>query len=278
MAICISCGKEFKISGLKKLFNNQKLCQSCKDEKDKKIQRYSDAVKHFGKDNYLSKDEELAIQELKQNLGLTDEDLKNCNKYIEKLQTSSKKIDIAACEQKIGAVCSDGFISKDEELELAQMMTSLGISEEDIPIKSRQAFLDTRMLTQLAQGIFPDLKVDILLKKNEICHFVTSAQLMEEKTKTRYVGGSQGVSFRVAKGVTFRSGSFRGRAIKETNKEVTDTGILYVTNKRVLFVGNKKNVSYPINKILDICKYTDGIKFQKENESNLISLLIRHIN
>lgn len=147
------------------------------------------------------------------------------------------------------------------------MMNSLGMSEEDIPNKTRQALLDTRMLTELAQGIFPNLQVNILLKKNEICHFVTSAQLMEEKTKTSYVGGSHGVSYRVAKGVTFRTGSFRGRAIKETHAEVTDTGILYVTNKSVLFVGNKKNVSYPINKILDISKYTDGIKFQKENES-----------
>jgi len=83
---------------------------------------------------------------------------------------------------------------------------------------------------------------------------MTSAQLLEEKTKTRYVGGSAGVSFRVAKGVTFRTGGFRGSPIKETYKEVTDTGNIYVTNKRVLFVGARKNVSYPINKIIDITK------------------------
>jgi hypothetical protein len=267
LPLCINCGKEFEISRLKRLLGNQTVCPSCKAEKEEKIQRYVEAVKHFGKDDYLSHDEENALQELKCNLALTDDDLKLVSKDLEKLRRSTVQTNVAACEQKVAAISSDGRITPQEEIELAEMMKSLGITETDLPNKTLQTLNDVRMLTELSKGTLPVLKTNILLKQNEVCHFATPAQLLEELTRTHYVGGSSGVGFRVAKGVTFRTGSFRGSPIKESFPKITDSGTLYVTNKKVLFVGTKKNVSYPIKKIVDITKYTDGIKFQKENES-----------
>lgn len=267
MTLCTNCGKEFKIHGFKKFINNQTICPDCHDDKDKKIQRYLDAVNYFGKDNYLSKEEEAALQELKLNLCLSDDDVKKGNKKIENLRDSTVKANIVACDQKIAAISSDGVITPEEENELAELMNTLGMTNEDLPDKTQQNLFDVRMLTNISKGLFPNLQVNILLKANEICHFATPVQLMEELTKTRYVGGSSGVSFRVAKGVTLRSGSFRGQAVKESYKKVTDGGTLYVTNKKVLFVGAGKNVSYPMSKIINITKYTDGIKFEKENET-----------
>jgi len=274
MALCTNCGKEFGASGLRKLFGPQTVCPDCKAEKDKKIRRYLDAVKYFGKDKYLSKEEERSLQELKTNLGLTDEEIEEANKELAKLRLSTAKTDLALCDQKINEICSRGWINQIEEVELEEMLRSLGISEANLPEKTRQNLLDVRMLTILAQGILPTIQVNILLKGGEVCHFAIPAQLLEELSKTRYVGSSSGVSFRVAKGVTFRTGSFRGTPIRESYQKVTDTGILYVTNKKVIFVGQKKNATYPLNKIVDITKYTDGIRFQKENESKARVFLI----
>lgn len=208
------------------------------------------------------------------NLGLNDNDVKKANEKLEKLCLSTAKVDAAAhkqkideCDRRIASISSDGIITLEEENELSELMRSLGLTESDLPDMSRRTLFDARMLTTISRGVFPELQVSLLLKPNEICHFMSPAQLMEELTKTRYVGGSHGASFRVAKGVTFRTGSFRGQPIKENYAKITDDGTLYVTNKKVLFVGMKKNVSYPINKIVDITKYTDGIKFQKENEN-----------
>src|SRR5436309_2915272 len=46
----------------------------------------------------------------------------------------------------------------------------------------------------------------------------------EDKTRRQYVGGSQGVSVRVAKGLYFRTSAFHGRPIDTTERVHVDTG------------------------------------------------------
>lgn len=116
---------------------------------------------------------------------------------------------------------------------------------------------------------------DILLKEGEHCHYEIPCDLIEERSRTKYVGGTQGVSFRITKGVYYRVGGFKGERIVDTFKETTDSGTLYITNKRVIFVGAKKNVTYTLNKIVNFTKYSDAVRFQKENESRPKYFLIK---
>ena len=124
-----------------------------------------------------------------------------------------------------------------------------------------------KVISSIQDGIFPVIQSDLLIKKNEKCHYQIKASLMEERQKTHYVGGSNGVSVRIARGVYWRTGGFKGERVTERIKTVTDEGFLYVTNKRVVFAGLRKNVTYSINKIVNIIKYSDAIQFQKENEN-----------
>ena len=43
-----------------------------------------------------------------------------------------------------------------------------------------------------------------------------------------------------------------------------DTGNLYITSKRVLFDGTKKNVSIPLGKITNFTVFKDGLQVEKE--------------
>jgi hypothetical protein len=129
LTLCANCGKEFKISMFKKFFGDQTICPNCRDEKETKIRRYVDAVNYFGKDNYLSKDEEKTLQELKSNFGLKDEDIVRANKELEKLRRLTSKNDITTCEQKIAEFFSNGQINQKDESDLAEMMRSLGVVE-----------------------------------------------------------------------------------------------------------------------------------------------------
>ncbi len=63
----------------------------------------------------------------------------------------------------------------------------------------------------------------------------------------------------------------------DTFKEVTDSGTLYITNKRIIFVGTKKNVTYPLNKVVNFIKYRDAVQFQKENEARPKYFLRNHL-
>jgi len=81
-----------------------------------------------------------------------------------------------------------------------------------------------------------------LQKQESIVWLFPGAKYYEEKTHREFVGRSQGISVRVAKGVYLRSGSFRGRPIEMTRMEHVDTGTVGITNKSIYFAGSQKAV------------------------------------
>jgi hypothetical protein len=50
------------------------------------------------------------------------------------------------------------------------------------------------------------------------------------------------VSFRIAKGVYYRAGGFRGQPVETTERLHIDTGVPVVTTKHLFFGGYKRNV------------------------------------
>lgn len=118
----------------------------------------------------------------------------------------------------------------------------------------------------IENGELPDLEVDnLLLRRGEICHYAEAATLITSKTVTTgYQGGSSGISLRVAKGVTVRSGSSRGVPIK--GEEVTrHNGALYITNNRVIFASPSKSFNLLISKVSAVNPYSDGVGFCSGN-------------
>lgn len=108
----------------------------------------------------------------------------------------------------------------------------------------------------------PDLTREVqgvILKGDETCCALSrGAQHIVSRKKTRFVGGTQGVSIRVAKGVRYHVGGFRGHPVTEESEVIADSGSVYVTNKRFIFAGDKEVTSVPIPKIADV--HLDGAK------------------
>ncbi|MEW6276193.1 MAG: hypothetical protein AB1556_13925 [Bacillota bacterium] len=270
---CADCGKE--LSFWSRLFpSSRKLCPGCKNARREKIKQYVSKLNEFGADRYLTPAEERELAALQQSLGLSDEDLKEARRTLANLRQSTKNFDLARYEEKLRQVGEDGYLEPQEEAELNALKEELGLSDEEIAPTCGQ-LIRLKRLTAIKNGKLPVLAADILLKKGELCHFEVSCDLVEEKSRTRYVGGSQGVSFRIAKGVYYRVGGFKGERVVDTYKQVTDSGTLYITNKRVVFAGTKKNVTYPLNKIVNFVKYRDAVQFQKENEARPKYFLIK---
>lgn len=261
---CADCGKE--LSFWSRLFpSDRKLCPECKNARREKIKQYVSKLNEFGADRYLTPAEERELAALQQSLGLSDEDLKEARRTLANLRQSTKNFDLARYEEKLRQVGEDGYLEPQEEAELNALKEGLGLGDEEIAPTCGQ-LIRLKRLTAIKNGKLPVLAADILLKKGELCHFEVPCDLVEERNRTRYVGGSQGVSFRIAKGVYYRVGGFKGERVVDTYKQVTDSGTLYITNKRVVFTGTKKNVTYPLNKIVNFVKYRDAVQFQKENE------------
>ena len=65
------------------------------------------------------------------------------------------------------------------------------------------------------------------------------------------------------KGVYYRVGSMGIQKSTAEELQLIDSGRVFITNKRIIFLGNKKNSNIPINKILSINPYSDGVGIEK---------------
>ena len=189
---------------------------------------------------------------------------------IQKEEDNRRNAAIVQYEDRLSNIVSTGTISEKDETELHEFMLSLRITESDVE-HTKSKVQRIKNLTSLRLRELPIIETygDMILKKNELCHYSVGSSLIEERSKTRYVGGSQGVSVRIVKGVYYRTGQFKGERVVDTFKQVTDNGTLFITNQRVCFVGRTKSITYPINKIISFNIYSDAVQIIKENDSKL---------
>lgn len=90
-------------------------------------------------------------------------------------------------------------------------------------------------------GFHPDI--------DEILIYATPAATFKDKEQiVGYTGKSAGVSVRVAKWVTVRSGGTGSRAVRDTVRQ-SNMGDLLITNKRIMFVGKDDSFEFQVSKI-----------------------------
>jgi len=108
-----------------------------------------------------------------------------------------------------------------------------------------------------------------LLKAGEKAYASAQAVLHELKT-VGYKAGSRGISVRVAKGVTLRSGSIRGHAVK--GDIAVASGELVVTDQRVIFAGDRKSFVIPMAKLVNVTNYSDGFAFHEDKSNHVVEV------
>jgi len=109
----------------------------------------------------------------------------------------------------------------------------------------------------------------LILQPGETCYWQEPAQLMELRTHTHYEGGSLGLSVRVARGVYLRPGSFRGAPVSNTAMEIDDTGTVYVTNTRIVFIGGAGAKAVTLKQLAGVEPFTDGVRITPANHKPL---------
>lgn len=109
----------------------------------------------------------------------------------------------------------------------------------------------------------------LVLKRSEEAHLVLPATLCRRRTKTQWIGGSQGVSFPIGHtGIRYRLGSFHGHPIQQEYLAIVDTGSIVVTNQRIAFVGNVKSLAVSLTKLLHVETYKDGVAVFREGKED----------
>lgn len=170
---------------------------------------------------------------------------------------------VASVEQFL----NDGILDKSEDDRLIELQKRFHLSQDDL--NRNNAFTNVgkaSILRDVLNGELPQRKVEItgplapnIQKGEQIIWAFTGAKYSEDKTKREFVGGSQGMSVRVMKGVYYRFGAFKGHAVEQTKLVDIDTGCVAITDKHIYFTGPQKSMRIPYKKIVTFQPFSDGI-------------------
>lgn len=121
---------------------------------------------------------------------------------------------------------------------------------------------------EILRGRLPILNTDkIFLKNGETCHYIDKAIYEKRTVRKRYVRRNTGYSV---------PGLFKGTRINfgGGNTDVVDNvaydtyrGILYITNKRVIFVGEQGGFDKKVSDLIAITPYSNCIELQTSKET-----------
>jgi hypothetical protein len=252
---------------LKEIENYFKISKS---EIDNVKSKYSkDAVSKLSlekyNDSFLSDEERDEIELFASELNISSTEVEKINKNI------AGNIYKNAVQRAIAD--NEVTISEQETLEQLAKKLNLNVDELNLDKSTDETYNYLVFLNALNNGYLPSsTNSAIVLQKNEVAHWEVSANLLTSKiVTTGYSGGSQGVSLRVMKGVSYRVGASKSRPIKE-QVSVKHPGVLVVTSKRIVFSSSTKSFTIPFTQLISFDPYSDGLGLQKGNGSYLLSL------
>jgi len=174
-------------------------------------------------------------------------------------------------ENSVEQFLEDGILDTTEEKRLVEFKKRFALSQSELDrngalTKTAKA----AVLRDVLSGVIPQRmsfngNLPINLQKGEqIVWAFSGSKYLEDKTRRQFVGGSQGVSVRVMKGVYYKVGAFKGKTVAHTERVHIDTGWVVVTNKNIYFAGPRKSVRLPYAKIVSFEPFSDGIGVMRD--------------
>lgn len=173
---------------------------------------------------------------------------------------------IRGWEHAVNTILNDNVLSAAEEAQIMRYVQQFGLNQNDLNANGAftKVVYSCALRDVLEKGITKRAVITFALpfnlqKGESLIWCFRNVACYEEKIHKTYVGRSQGVSFRVMKGVYYRVGGSKGYTQETSSIELVDTGMLGITTNHVYFAGQKKSSRMPYNKIVSFTPYSDGI-------------------
>mgnify|MGYP003434187556 FL=1 len=166
---------------------------------------------------------------------------------------------------------NDGMLSDDEQKKIDRYVNTLALPLNNLPASLQGSEIEklgqAAVLKNLQRGVLPQksFSAPIMLGKSEtILWAFNGVTVYEEKIEREWVGRNRGMSFRVCRGVYYRTGGSKGHAVEHASMQPIGTGTLYVTNKNLIFHSMMKGMKIPYKKIIGVNPYSDGIGIHRD--------------
>ncbi len=167
-----------------------------------------------------------------------------------------------------------GFIEPSERMKIEEYVSTLGLSLMNLPSSVQGGYIEelgqATILDDLQAGRSPKYQIQapiILAKGEDALWCYNNVTMYQEKVRREYVGRTGGFSFRIVKGVTYRTGGFKGHPVETSYMENMGLGSLYITNKNIIFMGQTRSIKVPYTKIIGINPYSDGMEVQRDGNN-----------
>lgn len=166
-------------------------------------------------------------------------------------------------------VLTDDVLTEKKETDIAQLSFALGIQQWGVDLARRNfALFEEFMVARINDGRpVENANAPLMTQPGETAFYPTFAvALMKEVVDRELRGGSSGVSIHIAKGVNYRVGQIRARSVVVgSHLEAQDSGDLVVTDRRAVFMGNKKTLEFRRDRLVGLGQYTDGLRLNVSN-------------
>lgn len=209
---------------------------------------YRDALKVALADSRLSTREKSDLEHLGRQLDL-DEDT---------IQTLYNNALFSLIQEKIDNALEDGELSPEEEADIDEVCERFGINLSYKP-NAELAIRRAKRLWQLRHAPLSPIHVDIQLKRGENCFALFDALWLEVRRSAAVPWHPQYISI----GDKSEMAWSYAPIVEDCLTEI-DAGQLFLTNKRLIFVGKGTTTTIPLSKILRIEQFREGIKVHKE--------------
>ena len=200
------------------------------------------------------------------------------NKIASECSISDEEVkDILVSEFDLFAfsVVDKGLLSEEQETRVALFQNEVGIKQSFLDkYGAFSKLLKSKIIRQITNGEVPDTiqelvhETPFILNKGEYLIWLYCKDLInyyEQTTSTHYTGGHAGLGIRVAKGLYFRTGGFKGNPVHTAEMKYITSGIFGLTNKNIYFYGAHTSLRVPYNKIITVNAYEDGVELQQES-------------
>lgn len=132
-----------------------------------------------------------------------------------------------------------------------------------------QSILPDAAVQEIMHGRLPILNTNkIFLKNNETCHYIDKAIYEKKIVRKRYIRQNHGTSYRgiIFSDIRHHYGGGTTDVVDNTQYEMI-RGILYITNRRVIFQGNTSGLNIKMDDLVAIQPYGNCVELQCNKEN-----------
>lgn len=170
----------------------------------------------------------------------------------------------------------DGVIDATEERTVARFVQYSGLSQNVLNANhSLEKVVQSKVLQEILQGKTPTPRITItgdfpflLAKTEHLIWLFRGVTFHQQKVKREYVGRTNGMSFRIMKGVYYRTGGFKGHPVETSYMQKVGVGSVCLTDKNLYFASPEKSLKIPYAKILSVESFSNGISLQKDGAND----------